>query len=91
MAKLDSKVWWGLKRDLQNYALGITEQPLTVVEIPRSEGQLGYTAKGKGIHLANDHPLMDSMTTKEKVACNINIPEAEICVIIQCTGISKNK
>lgn len=68
MAKLDSKVWWGLKRDLQNYALGITEQPLTVVEIPRSEGQLGYTAKGKGIHLANDHPLMDSMTTKEKVA-----------------------
>lgn len=68
MAKLDKKVWWGLKRDLQNYALGITSQALSVIEIPRSEGQIGYTAKGKGIHLANDHPLMDSMTTKEKVA-----------------------
>lgn len=68
MPKLDQKVWWGLKRDFQNYALGITEKTITIVDIPRSEGQLGYTAKGKGIHLANDHPLMDSMTTKEKIS-----------------------
>lgn len=67
MAKLDSKVWWGLKKDLQNYALGITGQTLMIADIPRSTGEIGFTSKGKTIHLANDHPLMDSMTTLEKI------------------------
>lgn len=68
MAKLTSDVWQGLKKDLQNLALGITGRMISVCEISRAENELGYTSKKGGIYLANDNEMMDSMTTREKVS-----------------------
>lgn len=68
MAKLTSAIWHGLKKDLQNLALGITGKMISIHEIDRSEGEIGYTSKKGGIYLANDNEMMDSMTTREKVS-----------------------
>lgn len=68
MAKLTSAVWQGLKKDLQNLALGITGKTISICEISRAENELGYTSKKGGIYLANDNEMMDSMTTREKVS-----------------------
>lgn len=68
MAKLTSAIWQGLKKDLQNLALGITGKMISIHEIDRSEGEIGYTSKKGGIHLAIDNEMFDTMTTREKVS-----------------------
>lgn len=68
MAKLTSAIWQGLRKDLQNMALGITGMIIPIREINRAEGEIGYTSKKGGIHLATDNEMLDTMTTREKVS-----------------------
>ncbi len=68
MAILQSDIWRGLKRKLQNIALGITGNFISIIDIPRVEGEIGYTAGNNSIHLAYDHPLMDDLSREHKVS-----------------------
>lgn len=68
MATLTREFWYKLRKKLQGIALGVTEVPVRIIEIPRAEGELGYTSSGNTIHLAYDHPVMDPLTVEHHVA-----------------------
>lgn len=68
MAKLSRIEWAGLRKKLQSIAFGVTEVPVSIIEIPESEGELGYTSNGNSIHLSCTHPIMDDLPVKKKIA-----------------------
>lgn len=68
MAKLCDAVWNGLKRKLRTIASALTGEKIEIIEIPRSSGELGYTARNNAIFISRDHMIMDPMREKEKVA-----------------------
>lgn len=68
MAALARNLIDGLRRKLQAIAQGVTEVAVAIREISRAEGEIGYTSRGNSIHLSFDNPIMDEMTTSQKIA-----------------------
>ena len=66
---MTKELFRGLLNTLQNMALGITGTVYRILEIPESEGALGYTSSNKTIHVARVHPLIEGLKdAKEKSA-----------------------
>lgn len=59
--KLSKAVKNGLKRRLSSLALGIFSKPISVVEIPLEENEIGYTSENGGIHLAFESPWFNGL------------------------------
>ena len=70
MAKISDVIWKGLSKRIAKVASALCGENISVREIPRREGELGYTAKGHAIHLTRDHPVLDALDTLvERIFC----------------------
>lgn len=59
--KLSKAVKSGLKKKLSSLALGISSKPVSIIEIPLIENEIGYTSENGGIHLAFESPWFNGL------------------------------
>lgn len=64
MGKLPNAVWSGFKKRMSSTAFTFVGRRVGIEEIPRAEGELGYTSKNGAIHLSRDNTVLDTIPTE---------------------------
>lgn len=59
---------YALKRDLQDYALGITGKRFLVVPIPENSPEIGFTANGNKIHVSFNNEYTKKLSKEKSLA-----------------------
>ena len=67
MTKIPARMKRALFRKLSGISRMLLKRRIRITEIPRSEGEIGYTSEDNVIHLSVDNPFIDDLPLGEKL------------------------
>ena len=67
MSKIPARMKRALFRKLSGISRMLLKRRIRITEIPRCEGQIGYTSEDNVIHLSVDNPFIDDLPMGEKL------------------------